>query len=859
MSSGITLSAATRQNLLSLQGTADLLSTTQSRLSTGKKVNSALDNPTSFFTSQSLTSRSTDLSSLLNGMSNGVQTIQAANQGITSIQKLLDSAKSTASQALADKTGGTSSTISGGHTALAATVTGTSSYSALAGTPGTRDFSDLANDASVDISVDGGKTTSTIRLDATTLKSATTDLKAVTTDQILSAVKSQISSNSALAGKVTASTTPDGKLSFATVGTGSSQAITVRGSAGSNLDIGFGVSSVTPTAPKVTADAALASTTRFDGGQTAQLTVYDGNKTVTVNLDGNSATDAVGGTLAATGGTVLVPVDNKQKIADAINLKLTAEGSTAKATVDSGSGKLVFTSAEKGPDATVTVSGGVTTAGGPTGLGFSKFTAAVGKADGTVVQNGTAGVAPAPDTASTITLGQAIPNSVVLSGGQSASFSVQGSGGTLTTVTLNKEAISTGSTKLGPTPSRDDVLAAINTQLTAGAAGATASFDASGQLKFSSTATGTAATVAVTATNDTIGLGLGTTAGTVGVLQQGAGQAATGQSSAGSDATDGSSKAIVSGTGLTVASGKTEATLDLSSGKDASFTIKLGTGTTKIIKLDNTISGASATTSQAAILKSINDQISQDTGLNGNVEAKFVNNKLVVQTTASGSDQKLTVQAYQSPSSGANADQIDIGFGLKGNNATAQSNTGTDVGGGTGTSSTRAALAKQFNQILSQITQQAQDSGYNGVNLLYRTSNKPSDNTLQMTFNESNTSALNIEGVRFDADGLGLKTTSGDFQSDDDIRTAIDQLTNATTTLRAQSSTFGSNLSVVQNRQDFTKSMTNILDTGSANLVNADLNEEAANSQALSTRNSLAISALSLANQAQQGILQLLR
>src|SRR5690242_4221276 len=99
--SSVTLTAATRQNLLSLQGTADLLSSTQNRLSTGKKVNSALDDPTSFFTSQSLSGRSGDLGSLLNGISNGVQTIQAANQGITSIQKLVDSAKSTANQALA--------------------------------------------------------------------------------------------------------------------------------------------------------------------------------------------------------------------------------------------------------------------------------------------------------------------------------------------------------------------------------------------------------------------------------------------------------------------------------------------------------------------------------------------------------------------------------------------------------------------------------------------------------------------------------------------------------------------------------------------------------------------------------------
>ncbi|MFJ7834566.1 flagellar protein, partial [Methylobacterium sp. NPDC097213] len=100
MSSSVTLSASTRQNLLSLQDTASLTSTTQNRLATGLKVSSALDNPVNFFTAQAFSSRSGDLGALLDSISNGVQTIQAANQGITSIQKLIDSAKSTANQAL---------------------------------------------------------------------------------------------------------------------------------------------------------------------------------------------------------------------------------------------------------------------------------------------------------------------------------------------------------------------------------------------------------------------------------------------------------------------------------------------------------------------------------------------------------------------------------------------------------------------------------------------------------------------------------------------------------------------------------------------------------------------------------------
>src|SRR5713101_5902595 len=98
--SGIVLSASVRQNLLSLQSTADLLSTTQNRLASGKKVNTALDNPTNFFTAAGLDSRASDISNLLDSIGNGVQVLQAANTGITSLSKLVDTAKSIANQVL---------------------------------------------------------------------------------------------------------------------------------------------------------------------------------------------------------------------------------------------------------------------------------------------------------------------------------------------------------------------------------------------------------------------------------------------------------------------------------------------------------------------------------------------------------------------------------------------------------------------------------------------------------------------------------------------------------------------------------------------------------------------------------------
>src|ERR1700675_3207970 len=120
--SGIVLSAAVRQNLLSLQSTAELLSTTQNRLASGKKVNTALDNPTNFFTAQGLDNRASDINNLLDAIGNGVQVLQAANTGLTSLQKLVDTAKSIANQVLQAPTGYTtksnvSTTIAGATSA----------------------------------------------------------------------------------------------------------------------------------------------------------------------------------------------------------------------------------------------------------------------------------------------------------------------------------------------------------------------------------------------------------------------------------------------------------------------------------------------------------------------------------------------------------------------------------------------------------------------------------------------------------------------------------------------------------------------------------------------------------------------
>ncbi|MGJ4926269.1 flagellin [Bradyrhizobium sp. HKCCYLS2038] len=172
----------------------------------------------------------------------------------------------------------------------------------------------------------------------------------------------------------------------------------------------------------------------------------------------------------------------------------------------------------------------------------------------------------------------------------------------------------------------------------------------------------------------------------------------------------------------------------------------------------------------------------------------------------------------------------------------------------TNSQTTRAGLIAQYNNVLAQIDTTAQDASFNGINLL-------NGDTLKLTFNETGRSTLNITGVTFNSTGLGLSSlvVGTDFLDSNSANRVLTTLNSASTSIRSEASSLGSNLSIVQIRQDFNKNLINVLQTGSSNLTLADTNEEAANSQALSTRQSIAVSALALANQSQASVLQLLR
>jgi flagellin len=279
------------------------------------------------------------------------------------------------------------------------------------------------------------------------------------------------------------------------------------------------------------------------------------------------------------------------------------------------------------------------------------------------------------------------------------------------------------------------------------------------------------------------------------------------------------------------------------------FTFTNSAGTAATITVGATAVAYNAT-AKTATVKSLDDLNQALSAAGVNLTASISGtDKLTFTSTNDGASQIIT--GTTAAATGVAANTINISANAAGGGAG-----GTVVAAiaDSVSQTARSSLVAQYNQIIQQITTTAQDASFNGVNLL-------NGDTLKLVFNETGKSTSTITGVTFDPNGLGLKslTNGTDFIDNAATNSVLTALNTASTTLRSQASAFGANLSIVQIRQDFSKNLINVLQTGSSNLTLADSNEEAANSQALSTRQSIAVSALALANQSNQSVLQLLR
>jgi len=762
--SNIVLSASVRQNLLSLQSTADLLATTQERLSTGKKVNTALDNPTNFFTAQGLDNRASDISNLLDGINNGVQVLQAANTGITSLQKLIDSAKSIANQALQTTVGystksNVSTTIPG---ATPADLRGTTSYASATAksnvlyTGAAGGVTPVTGTAALGASL--GSTAGTFTGTAVTAADGTTALSGTAT----------------LVGTTTSTTFSSAPADGDTV-TVNGKTITFRtGIAPSTQPTGWGLDASGHIATDGNGNSIVYEGTAAAPGATindvlSAIDLASGVKTATISA--GAATIAVSGSAG--------PVGTLQ-VASSITAGATTLKSSTGADL-SVTGKADFLKAL-----------GLTAA---TGAGNANVTAArstTAGSLGTLVQDGstlnidghtiTFKNAQTPQSALSVATGYGVNGNIVTDGNGNSTVYIQSA--TLTDL-LNAVDLATG------VKTANIFNGAAGLSTTAGQI--PSSVNSSGQLALS---TGINSDLSITGTGNALSaFGLSGNTGTATAF----------------------TAARTSGVGGV--SGKTLTFSSFNGGTPVNVTFGDGTNVT-VKTLDQ---------------------------LNVQLQA----NHLTATIDANGVLTVTTVNEYASSTLGSTAAGGAVGGTLTGVLAftTAQPPIQDPVA-----QTARSSLVSQFNNILAQIDTTSQDSSFNGINLL-------NGDTLKLVFNETGSSTLGINGVVFNAAGLGLSNLvpGTDFIDNGATNKVLASLNAASSRLRSEGSSLGSNLSIVQVRQDFSKNLINVLQTGSSNLTLADTNEEAANSQALSTRQSIAVSALSLANQSQQSVLQLLR
>jgi len=750
--SDIVLSNSVRQNLLSLQSTAELLATTQSRLSTGKKVNTALDNPTNYFTAATLDARASDINNLLDGIGNGVQVLQAANTGITSLQKLIDSAKSIANQALQTTVGySTKSHVS-------ATIPG-ATPSDLRGT--TAYANAIASSNVLYSGATGGATAATSGMTLGGSQGAVTGTSVLDN----ASTAASISSGTLIFGASGALTTA-ASTSFADgdVFTVNGKTITLRtGSApaSSAVPSGSGVSG------NIVTDGAGNSTVYLNAATNVGdiLTAFDlasNIKTATISSGAATLATTAGLTASSVNGTGQVIL----RSSTGSDLQVTGKADSLKA--------LGLTTATGAGNATVQANR--TTSG--TSLGSLIAPGSTLNVDGKVITFKDA----APPASASLASGYGLAGNLVTDGTGNSTVYLQG--GSIADV-LKAIDLATGTQTA--TLSGGAATLATGSGLTA------SSVNASGNLKVS---TGVNADLSITGTGNALAaLGLAGNTGT------GTGFTAARNSGVGG----------IVGKTLTFTSFNGGTAVNVTFGDGTNGTIKTLDQLNKVLLGNN----LAATLDPSGVLT-----VSVAADYASSTLGSAANGGAIGGTLTSA----LTFSSAEPPVADVNAQ------------------------------ATRAALVVQYNNILAQINTTAQDASFNGVNLL-------NGDQLKLVFNESGSSVLSITGLIFDTTGLGLANLTQGIDFIDNAATGkvLSSLSAAAGTLRSQASALGSNLSIVQIRQTFAKNLINVLQTGSSNLTLADTNVEAANSQALSTRQSIAVSALALANTSQQSVLQLLR
>ncbi len=787
--SDITLSKAVRTNLLSLQNTAEMMSKTQERLATGNKVNSALDNPTNFFTASALNSRAGDLNALMDNMANGIKTLEAADNGLGSITKTLESMQSTLRQARQDKsfqvdtyevnklstlkvgggrfgeeteirlqepTGGTKATL----TALASV-----SFDNPPPTAGTLEGEGprtlIKNDASIvagsRLRIDGKE----INLAAPGSASAADVASAISAAMTAAGINVEPAANAAY--RVSSDPATDQIIIEATDKTANSPSVEF-----------------------------VAGVTTAKHGETSFIYDKDNIGSVTV---GNQNISTGGGSFSAF-------VKSLQENQEAGNYTVTFDAATQRITL---------TAAEQGGEPPVisgirenTLATGASRTFAPPPLLSSLESQTV------------FGVELPASLASTQAVVDALNNPATGMTDHSASLDDNGY------IVITSKTLSSTSVAVDPSTS----IAALPEVVGLAKSGTDLITDGIAVTRLPGV-TGTY-TTEVEAASHKFTLTYGTKSAEINIV--------------GRDTTSPHAETLQLGriNDQLLAAGLHDVEASFDSNGQLVFSGKTEENKMLAVAGENsTIFGtatASIGTPAISAYKSSNpvDQFVEEINRNPNTNTYL---------RASNDNGKLRIENLSTQELDVVLDKDGDGVGAP----TSHKIKGNAI---------RASLANEFNELKNQLDRFADDASFNGINLLR------GDN-LRITFNESGNSFIEIQakdGQGISANTLEMRQLNAiDLDSDADIDALLNEVKLALSSVRTQASKFGSNLSIVQNRQQFTKQMINTLETGAANLTLADMNEEAANLLALQTRQSLSSSSLSLASQADQSVLQLLQ
>jgi flagellin-like hook-associated protein FlgL len=756
MATQVQLSASIRSNLLLLQTTQTSLDRTQTRLSTGNKVNSALDGPNAFFSAKALNQRANDLNSLKDGIGQAISTINGADTGIGKIQDLVSNAQALTTSALSNL--GTDAQSVATRNSLA------TQYNALL-----RQIDKLAQDsgyAGKNLLIGSGLTlgvTASTQADA----NAIVGISGATVTNVTKADTYSIS------------VTGDGEVS----GESGDVAATEEDRGISNLQVNGFASTSQNTFSNITLKLSGGT------GKDKTFTVTEGDESFTQTFTQGDWD------VAKTNGTVL-------KFAHSFK-----SGTNVSFDVD-------FDSIEDVPD-----------------------TAGVGTS--TIQKNINLQVAVTNSSGETVTRDglQSVGNGKVSEGQNAFSFGTGTARVTIDERQILKASTYTSGTSTGIGTAGNVVVGSPTIQSAAGV-----SVDETFKI------TANASSFNYNTGNfDTYSVELD-------------GQGSAGASSA--TVTAGAAGSVVFGPG---------------GAKNASsFTLNLNYDELKYV-----------TSAAAATINEVSTTIAVQPGTTGVLSTQpftvvsadsFAKNQVTavsvdVTTSAGGSavvrvtdDYGGFYSVHLTASAGANGIVATLKGGVNSgavlnlsfndNDLSAAASTNTAAGHASYSIQVRGAYDAP-RQALFQV--RGSNTGTTATLETKQLVDASDQNNLTVVLNEKSTSIVQVisQNVQTNGQGLQLDQSQNGWNDRSDIQNAIDQLQKATTFLRTASSNLGTNLNIIQTRQDYTSEFANVLTEGASKLTEADQNEESANMLTLQTRQQLGTIALSLANQAQQAILRL--